>query len=294
MFAAPREDAIHRDRESRVIKSLLLGIDDTPASFAAQGVALDLAKRLSVTVTGISVLDAARIAPTEAVPIGALHYKRQADYARLQRASEHQDLARRRLLSEAEAVGASATCELTVGDAFEAIVQNAMTRDLVVLGRDVAFDGFPSAALSHLVDRLLHGNPRPLLLCPEGACRIGTTLVAFDGSVAAARSMQLFALLGLGRLGPVRVASIAAEKAAAEQVGSAAVAYLRQHAVEAEAWPLATRADPAEVLAEAAAECGAQLMVMGAYGHRGWRETLLGSCTTKLADRCPVSLFIHH
>ena len=100
MVSPSREDAIDPDRESRVIKSLLLGIDDTPASFAAQGVALDLAKRLSVTVTGISVLDAARIAPTAAVPIGALHYKRQADYARLRQASEHQDLARRRLLSE--------------------------------------------------------------------------------------------------------------------------------------------------------------------------------------------------
>ena len=43
-----------------------------------------------------------------------------------------------------------------------------------------------------------------------------------------------------------------------------------------------------------AAELGARLLVMGAFGHRGFREILFGSCTRRLFKTAPLPLFIYH
>jgi nucleotide-binding universal stress UspA family protein len=43
-----------------------------------------------------------------------------------------------------------------------------------------------------------------------------------------------------------------------------------------------------------AEEFGARLIVMGAYGKRGWREFLLGSTTDRLLAHASRPLFIHH
>jgi nucleotide-binding universal stress UspA family protein len=35
-------------------------------------------------------------------------------------------------------------------------------------------------------------------------------------------------------------------------------------------------------------------LVMGAYGHRGFRERLFGSTTTQLVENPPCALFLYH
>jgi nucleotide-binding universal stress UspA family protein len=36
------------------------------------------------------------------------------------------------------------------------------------------------------------------------------------------------------------------------------------------------------------------MLVMGAFGHRGFREILFGSCTRHLFNTAPLPLFIYH
>jgi len=38
----------------------------------------------------------------------------------------------------------------------------------------------------------------------------------------------------------------------------------------------------------------AGMIVAGAYGHRGWREWILGSTTERLLETAPIPLFVHH
>jgi nucleotide-binding universal stress UspA family protein len=41
-------------------------------------------------------------------------------------------------------------------------------------------------------------------------------------------------------------------------------------------------------------ELEARMLVMGAYGHRGWRDFLFGSTTSHLLESASLPLFIHH
>jgi nucleotide-binding universal stress UspA family protein len=58
--------------------------------------------------------------------------------------------------------------------------------------------------------------------------------------------------------------------------------WLRWHGVEAEVRVEATGIAIAEAMLSRAADLGADLIVMGAYGHRRWTERVLGGATRGL------------
>jgi nucleotide-binding universal stress UspA family protein len=72
------------------------------------------------------------------------------------------------------------------------------------------------------------------------------------------------------------------------------VNYLRGHGYEVDANPVASRVHPAEVLRIEIADQKIGTLVMGAYGHRGLRELMLGSTTSTLIENPPCALFVYH
>jgi nucleotide-binding universal stress UspA family protein len=63
--------------------------------------------------------------------------------------------------------------------------------------------------------------------------------------------------------------------------------------VEARVLPANRRSIP-DALAVAADECGADLLIMGAYGCSRGREILFGSCTDQLLDRSDRPILLRH
>jgi len=277
-----------------MVKSMLVAMDETPGSEAARGVAFALARETGACLTGFGNLDVAALTAPTAVPLGGMHYKARGDIQRIRDVDAHRERARAQFLLEAGAVGVRATTLLTSGDATEELLAAAAAHDAIVMGVDADFTGSPSAGLARTVERLLKNNPRPLVLTPCGAEPVSRILIAYDGSVPAARALQLFVLLGLPSVAPVHVATIAGDIRAARVMAEAAEGYLALYGHEVHLRPVASDDDPAEILLGEMRTIGANLLVMGAYGHRGWREALLGSCTTRLLARSSASLFIHH
>jgi nucleotide-binding universal stress UspA family protein len=277
-----------------MIRSVLLGVDSTPGSIAAQAVAFDLTQRLDLRLTGIDVLDSGRIVTREPVPIGALGFKAQGEAERLKHAVLRWDRERTRILAEAVASGLTCHVIMATGDTAVLIAQAAPSSDLLVLGRDASFGVADESDLPTFLGTLLRKTPRPICLVPAHGTPPRHMLIAYDGSVPAARALQMFALLGLAKLGDVSVASVSAEQGRADATANGAIDYLAMHGIAARPHAISSDADPADVLADIARDQGADMIVMGAYGHRGWREMLLGSCTTRLLQRCPVSLLVHH
>lgn len=142
------------------------------------------------------------------------------------------------------------------------------------------------------VELLLKHNPRPLIVSPSDAGEPSGLLVAYDDSLPASRALQLLALLNMASGKDVHVLSVAADGRTAERAARHAVAYLQLHGVNAVGRPVVSEADPAEVIIEETKAVDASMLVMGAYGHRGWRDFLLGSCTTRILSLCPATLFI--
>ncbi|MCW5746003.1 MAG: universal stress protein [Alphaproteobacteria bacterium] len=276
------------------LRSLLVALDDTPASTGAQQLALQLAQAHKAALTGATILDIDYLTAPQPAAIGTAAFKLQADLARVQRGRERNErlIDRFQVLCRSENV--SPHMIALEGRPAEQLGAAAVEHDLVVVARDSDFHGDVADAPAPVVERMVKTCPRPLIIVPQAARLPKQILIAFDASAPAARALQLFVLLGMARGAEVHVIAVAPHQDEAERRTRHAAAYLRLHGIVCRPAPIASASDPADVVDTHARSIGADLVVMGAFGHRGWRETLLGSFTTHLLSDCPTALFVHH
>ena len=146
-------------------------------------------------------------------------------------------------------------------------------------------------------EAVIFGSGRPTILLPEFAKphAIDHVAIAWDGSRVAARAVADAGWLLL-RATKVSVLTVVDEKPLHEKdAGEHLAESLRRHGLPADA--LAIRVEDREIsitLQERAIEHGADLLVMGGYGHSRVRDFVLGGATEGvLSDlRLPV-LFSH-
>jgi len=277
-----------------VLRSILVALDATPASSAAQTLAIDLAKRLECQITGIAILDRGYITAPTAVGIGGMAFKQHRDQVKLQEAKAFLGRLKRGFQDSCEAIGAACQVIEAEGVPHRLIEQESGRHDLLVIGKDTDFHFDDNPSIAEMVQRLLHDNARPLIVCPETASSQGSVLVAYDGSLRSSRVVHMLALLGHVRGRPVHVLSVAPDQAEAAERARYASELLIKHELEVTPHGVSSRADPAEIICAEAEALGATLIAMGASGHRPIHDLFLGSTTQRLLDLCPCPLFVHH
>lgn len=277
-----------------MLRSILVTLDATPASSAAQRQAIDLAKRHDCQITGVAILDRAHITAPTAVGIGGMAYKQHRDQVKLAEAKAFLERLEHGFEESCEAIGAKWQVIEAEGVPHKLLEEESGRHDLLVIGKDTDFhfDFDPSTA--ETVQRLLRDNPRPLLVCPEQASADGPVLIAYDGSVRASRTVHMLALLGHARGRPMSVLSIADERSQAETRARYATEFLAKHEYEVTAHGIESRAEPADIILAQAETLGATQIVMGASGHSPLHDFFLGSTTKRLLSACPCTLFVHH
>jgi nucleotide-binding universal stress UspA family protein len=71
--------------------------------------------------------------------------------------------------------------------------------------------------------------------------------------------------------------------------------YLARHGIEAQTWAFTPGRDPiGKELMIQCAEAGADLLVMGAYGHSRFREMVLGGATRGVIANAPLPVLMAH
>jgi nucleotide-binding universal stress UspA family protein len=166
--------------------------------------------------------------------------------------------------------------------------------DLTVLDR-------PEGAIEHketLFEEVLFNSGRPLIVAtPDKAPaeRVGSILVAWDGSVHATRALA--SALGLfPDIARAHIVVVTGEKNLADSVpGTAIKAHLGRHGIETLVRNVPVDEDgAAATIDKQAFELGADLIVMGGFGRSRFREFVLGGVTRELSRnaRTPV-LFSH-
>jgi len=277
-----------------MLRSLLIGLDTTQASSHAESIALDLAKSHAASVSGVSVIDVPYLTAPEAIPIGGAYYKFAKDVALLKQAHEQSRTVLERFEERCRTLAVRSSTTEYHGEPYAQLCKAADIHDLIVIGRDVTFHQDEHAGLSDPVARLARSLPRPLIVVPPSPPRGSAVLVAYDGSLPAMRALQLYALLGLFPDAPTGVIAVDPDKAKAEATAGRGAEFLRLHGLRAETVGIGSDEDPAQLLLSELQSCEPGLLVMGAFGHRGWREALLGSCTGTLLRQGTVPLFLYH
>ncbi|UYN94477.1 MAG: universal stress protein [Enhydrobacter sp.] len=277
------------------MRSILITLDKTPSCATAQALAIGLARRNGAMLKGVIATDISDLEAMEPAPIGGMERAYERMVLRRRRADERRQMAAQLPDAFENACAAEGqNCSVTrLGSAVEVgLLRLIETVDLVVTGRDAQFHFEASDGAAPLLDVIIARGARPVLVTGEGSIDGGPVLVAYDGSASAARSLQLAVLLGMFAGRAVQVVSIRRHAASARKTAMRAAAFLESHGIGAAIEPRELSAEPAELLMKHADKVRASLLIMGAFGNRGLREMLFGSCTRRMYDACSTPLFI--
>ncbi|OFA03643.1 universal stress protein [Duganella sp. HH101] len=203
---------------------------------------------------------------------------------------------------EAQASAAGTRYERRISDdaAQDGLVLQARYADLVVLSQSEPGDEGLLLGPGLAAYLALYGG-RPVLVVPY----VGKyphidrhALVAWDGSRAATRAVT-DALPLLRRSARVTLAVFDPKRqygVHGAEPGADIALFLARHGVKVEVLqqPKPEGMNVGEALLSLSADLGADLLVMGAYGHLRWREMVLGGVTRTLLESMTLPVLMSH
>lgn len=164
--------------------------------------------------------------------------------------------------------------------------------DLSLVGWSVAN---PGARL--VAEAVLFGAGRPVLLLPEArtVSRLDRIVVAWDGGRVAARAVA-DARMFIERATKVTVVTVVDEKPLQQSdPAHTLTARMRQAGIAAETATIRAAGAPiAQAIQRHAIEAGADLLVMGAFGHSRLREFVLGGATQGVLSDLRLPTLLSH
>ncbi len=271
-------------------KDLLVCLDSHPSVEARIRLAVDLARRYEAHVTGLRIIPLFTLPgyyTPEAVRLAIEMRRSEAEAFRRGIGARFEEALRRNGVS-----GDLRVVEAEVGP--EASL-NARYVDLAILAQpdpDNPSDAAPPP------DEVVLQSGRPALIVPYiGApdTLAQRVLVAWNAGREATRAVNdALPLMRDARV--VRVVAINPERSGdhGEDPGADIALHLARHGVKAEVSTVRTDIDPADMLLSIASDFGADLVVMGAYGHSRAREIVLGGFTRHMLAHMTVPVFMSH
>jgi len=178
------------------------------------------------------------------------------------------------------------------GPAQEHLLTRARHSDLVVMGRANGPDGLPP----DLLRLLLLESGRPILVAPPRAraSLAGTVMLCWKEAREPARAITA-AMPFLAKADRVVVVTVEGKSWDRTDGLADLIRQLAWHRIRAERRAIKAGGRPvAEVLASAAEEVDADLLVMGGYGHAPLREDLFGGCTRSFLESAEVPVLALH
>lgn len=260
------------------------------------------AERLGGAVIGFGVVDESVWAPapvTLGVPVVEPGAEQQSMDARRARAEELIEESLGELRDHCRQAGVAYREVRTSGKPQEDIILESQCYDVTLLGRPQTADPGLGVPARTILTEVLRHTPRPVVVVPDGVeqddqQRRGI-VVAYDGSLQAARALQGLIASGLAALGSVEVLSVDGES---EDVAQAhahrAAAYLTAHDIEVRKWCEVSDEAPGDVIVRRAENSGSELAVMGAYGSSRLAEFFVGSTTTRVIEQSSIPVMLFH
>lgn len=179
------------------------------------------------------------------------------------------------------------------GEARYELARLARHFDLTIIGQPRERNSEDSL----MAESAIFESGRPVLFVPhiqKQAPKLNRIVVAWDGSRTAARALADAHSI-LEKASTIDVVSISDPRLGYKELpGFNITRHLSRHGLNAELKRLPTSGDIGETLLSYAADAGADLLVMGAYGHSRLREFVLGGTTRTIMQTMTVPVFMSH
>lgn len=272
------------------IKTILLHMANDDAHATRLAVAAALAKRFSAHVQALY------IATPVSMPAGATGRAASYGYIAEATAIAHENAERIEAEVQLALADLSYSWSLEEGDHVALLAERAPYADLTIIAQSAAQRSGERVAL-HAPDRLPLETVGPTLLLPPvqpATAPIGRNiLIAWKNSRESARAVRN-AMPFLEEAESVTVLTIDPPGKTPED-GVELVGWLARHGIAAHHHAaVALGGEVGDLILACAGEIGADLLVMGAYGHSRLREMVLGGATRSVLSNTPLPVLISH
>jgi nucleotide-binding universal stress UspA family protein len=189
----------------------------------------------------------------------------------------------------ATATGVAASVQMRHGTLVETLLELEGDVRLFVLGKLGEHAGTAAHPLGSNLERVVRAVHRPVLVAPGRFSPIERFLVAYDGSATARKCVEMVCASPLLHGLHCTLLMAGADAPSAREHLDWAAGRLRGCGFAPDVQRIDGRPDA--VIADAVA-AGAQLVVMGAYGHSRIRQLIVGSTTTQVLRSCEVPVLL--
>ncbi|HWK95047.1 MAG TPA: universal stress protein [Pseudolabrys sp.] len=167
--------------------------------------------------------------------------------------------------------------------------------DLVVVGQSDPDDGIQDEVVD---ETALFESGRPVVFVPfiqKGGVKLDRVMVCWDGGRAATRAIADSMPL-LRKAKQVEIVMIASKSAKGDEVAGADLGqHLARHGLKVDVKRITSPdIDVASTILSYAADSGADMIVMGGYGHSRLREFVLGGATRGILESMTVPVLMSH
>ncbi|HEX4553428.1 MAG TPA: universal stress protein [Xanthobacteraceae bacterium] len=185
--------------------------------------------------------------------------------------------------------------EASLGGAGDLFGRLARRFDLSVVGHAEPKHG-PAQDL--VIEGALFGSGRPVIVVPyiqRGGLKLDRVLICWDGSRPAARAIA-DAMPFLVRAAAIDVVIVASGREKSDEIPGVDMGeHLARHALKVEVKRIvSTDLDVPNTILSYAADSGADLIVMGGFGHSRLREFVLGGATRGILASMTVPSLMSH
>lgn len=276
------------------LKTLTVFLDDGDASPARLGAAIALASAQGAHLDAVALLSEPAFTYVAGSEMAVDLWSQQLRERR-EAASAIAEDAAKRIAAEGVSAGARADAAVVAAIA-ELSALHARCSDVGIVGAP-GRDG--DGAMEEILDGVLFGSGRPVIVIPQGARApdLKRIVVAWDGAQAAARAIHdaMPLLVAAERVDLALVDPRPSVSGLGEEPGADIATQMARHGVNVsvERIPSMERST-AEAIIGFASDAGAGLIVMGGYGHSKLREAVFGGVTREMLRTSPIPMLMAH
>jgi nucleotide-binding universal stress UspA family protein len=283
-----------------MIRSILLALADSPGNLSARNYAFWLAKKKGSQIHAVALIDIAAFeVPVLGTPDGFMPSVVTPPLKESRTLmDELTGAAKDRLHNFSEQCasrGIPSSTEIRTGIPGEIIGRMAIAHDIVVVSR-TGYNRIATAqeTMDSLVAPAIRHSVRPVLVAGmefHEESDIQKVLVAYDGSSHSARALVAAAEIAARPGVDCILVTVAHSGESGRELILPAESFLLHHGVTPTT-RIVTGSKPSDVICEMVASGKADLVIMGAFGHRPIREVIFGCTTERVLSHCAANVIL--
>lgn len=176
------------------------------------------------------------------------------------------------------------------GDLVDLFAEREKGAAMVVIGKRGEAADFASMHLGSNLERIVRTSKKPVLVASRAFKPIRKVLIAWDGGASSRKAIELASSSPLFKGMTIDVVHVGRTNADIEKKLSEATRQLAEAGHDPSSHLVEGQAESA--LGAYVTESGADMVVMGAYGHSRIRSLIIGSTTTAMIRSCLVPVLL--